>query len=110
MEYQRQNTYDRILEKEAPMKILDYAFSEVAYYRKNLSQFQSKEHDDGICRTLPDLPMLDIESVYKSYGDFIADPYQKFPKSQNVIIKRAYANTILMCSSVLMERRKSTTV
>ena len=110
MEYQRQNTYDRILEKEAPMKILDYAFSEVAYYRKNLSQFQAKEHDDGIYCTLPELPMLNIESVYKSYGDFIADSYQKFPKSQNVIIKRAYANTILMCSSVLMERRKSTTV
>ncbi len=72
------------------MKILDYAFSEAAYYRKNLSQFQSKEHDDGIYCTLPDLPMLNIESVYKSYGDFIADPYQKFPKSQNVIIKRAY--------------------
>lgn len=72
------------------MKILDYAFSEAAYYRKNFSQFQSKEHDDGIYCTLPDLPMLDIESVYKSYGDFIADSYQKFPKSQNVIIKRAY--------------------
>ena len=66
MEYQRQNTYDRILEKEAPMKILDYAFSEAAYYRKNLSQFQSKEHDDGICRTLPELPMLNIESVIVS--------------------------------------------
>lgn len=48
------------------MKILDYAFSEAAYYRKNLSQFQAKEHDDGIYCTLPELPMLNIESVIVS--------------------------------------------
>ena len=64
----RKNTEWNISAKtyKSPVKILDYAFSEAAYYRKNLSQFQSKEHDDGIYCTLPDLPMLNIESVIVS--------------------------------------------
>lgn len=70
--------------------MLHYAFTEVEYYRNMLHLLQSKENDGEAHYNLSDLPVLDIESIYGCYGDLIADSYQRFPKSQNVIIKRAF--------------------
>lgn len=71
-------------------KMLQYSLTEVAYYRSNRNLFQSKGNDGEPYFNISNFPALGMESIHTFYGDFIADPYHKFPRSQNVFIKRAF--------------------
>lgn len=71
-------------------EILPYSLTEVAYYRSNRNLFESRGDAGALCYDISNFPVFSMESIHNFYSDFIADPYHKFPKNQNVFIKRAF--------------------
>ena len=73
--------------------LIEYAYRHVKYYHE---LFNKIGIDASLIQSSEDLikiPILKKDTIQEQMTDFISDEYQKFPKNENVVIKRTSGST-----------------
>lgn len=73
--------------------LINYAATHVEYYRELLNSLDIKAGDIKTVEDLQKLPLLTKSIVQGRHESFVSDEHQKFPKNENVIIKRTSGST-----------------
>ena len=68
--------------------LIEYAYRHVKYYHELFDKIGIDPSSIQSSEDLIKIPILKKDTIQEQMTDFISDEYQKFPKNENVVIKR----------------------